>query len=300
MEESGYVEVANIGVTHAPVKILHLIVDDKFFDFVFRAFQEVEGVENRYVALVGAHVQHFKHISGIPLWRVVGAEYADSPRVTEDMDWCDVLIVHYWHTAAANVVAKASDSVIVVWSGWGGDYYDLLPGGEAKLYGEKTKELLQRMRDTRKTLNILKEEILNNLRRIKGRLKSALSKSKSQVVTDRKFMLKRVDYFSAPIPDDYELLREALGHQFRAEYVQLNYGSVEKTFMSGGSDVFGSDILLGNSATATNNHLEIFNMLSSIDLGDRKVVVPLSYVRKNMVTKLRSAGVTCLAITLSL
>jgi len=39
----------------------------------------------------------------------------------------------------------------------------------------------------------------------------------------------------------------------------------------------GDDILLGNSATATNNHVEAISLLSSIELGDRKIVVPLSY-----------------------
>ena len=270
--------VAGYGcVSPATINILHLIIDDKFLEFVYRVFQEVEGVENRYVALVGADMQHFKHIGRIPLWRAGGAAYADTPQATEDLEWCDVLVVHWWHIAAANVVAKAPDSVIVVWSGWGGDYYDLLPGGDAKLYGEKTKELLQQMRDTRKTQNTPTENILNILRRIKAYLKRAFSKSISRVVTDRTFMINRVDYFSAPIQEDYELLKAALGNQFRAVYIQLNYGSVEESIAPGQRELYGNDILLGNSATATNNHLEALNMLSSIDVKDRKIIVPLSY-----------------------
>lgn len=263
--------VVDCGAARASMNILHLITDEKFLDFIFRMFQEVESVENRYVALVGKHTQHFNHIGRIPLWRVAGAEYANSPQATEDLEWCDVLIVHWWHTAAASVVAKAPDSVIVVWSGWGGDYYDLLPGGVGGLYGDKTKELIQQMNGTRK------ERIRSILRRMKKVLKNALGVSKSRAAADKNLLIKRIDYFSAPIPEDYELLRLALGQQFRAEYVQLNYGSVEETFMRSERGVSGNNILLGNSATETNNHLEIFNMLSSIDIGDRKVVVPLSY-----------------------
>lgn len=39
----------------------------------------------------------------------------------------------------------------------------------------------------------------------------------------------------------------------------------------------GSDILLGNSASATNNHLEAFDLLRRFNLGDKKIVAPLSY-----------------------
>ena len=39
----------------------------------------------------------------------------------------------------------------------------------------------------------------------------------------------------------------------------------------------GNNILLGNSATASNNHLELFDVIKKIDCGDRDIIVPLSY-----------------------
>jgi dTDP-N-acetylfucosamine:lipid II N-acetylfucosaminyltransferase len=255
------------------MNILHLIIDDKFFDFIFKTFQTVEEVNNKYVAIVGEGVTDFKHLSVVPLWRSVSVEYANTPAFMEDMEWCDVLIVHWWHPAAvASVVANVPESVIVVWSGWGGDYYDLLPAGGSGLYGESTKELLQQIQVATRS-----KWLRNSFHQMKAVLKGVLAKPKSQRLPDKNILIKRIDYFSAPIPDDYELLKASLGERFRAEYVQLNYGSVEETFMPGKREVSGSDILLGNSATATNNHLEILNMLSSIDIGDRKVIVPLSY-----------------------
>src|ERR1035437_561342 len=264
------------GGAYASINILHLIIDHQFFDFIYKDFQEVEGVENRYVALVGTRVQHFNHIGHIPLWRIAGAEYVNSPQVTEDLEWCDVLLVHWWHSAAASVVAKAPDSVIVVWSGWGGDYYDLLSGEEASLYGDKTKQLLQQMQ-LQQTVAAHKKWIHNSLHRIKKIVKCTLGRAKDRDSVDKNLLINRFDYFSAPIPDDYRLLKRALGTKFRAKYIQLNYGSVEEEFMPGQCDISGNDILLGNSATGTNNHLEIINLLSSIDIEDRKVIVPLSY-----------------------
>jgi len=89
--------------------------------------------------------------------------------------------------------------------------------------------------------------------------------------------LKRVDYFSSPIEEDYHLLKWAHGRRFGAKYAQLNYGSVEKTFLTGPDRPLGEDILVGNSATPTNNHLEAFELLATLGVGNRKVFVPLNY-----------------------
>lgn len=257
------------------MKILHIIIDEKFLEFAYRVFQAAAGAENRYVALSASKAAPLKHISGIPLWRVAGSDYAYTQAAREDLAWCDVLIVHWWHDGAANVVAKAPASVIVVWSGWGGDYYDLLPGNEDNLYGESTKRLLRQMHADSSRVR---------MRNIPRQIRKALSKTwnglKGRAQPDKISLIKRVDYFSAPVPDDYELMKAALGDPFRAQYVQLNYGSVEETFTPGLSEISGNNILLGNSATPTNNHLEILNVLATLDLGDRKVIAPLSYSSK--------------------
>ncbi|HVE13967.1 MAG TPA: TDP-N-acetylfucosamine:lipid II N-acetylfucosaminyltransferase, partial [Elusimicrobiota bacterium] len=87
---------------------------------------------------------------------------------------------------------------------------------------------------------------------------------------------RRVDFFSSPIPGDYDRLRERLP-QLRARYTQLNYGSVEATIDVGPKSITGSNILVGNSADWANNHAEAFLSLRGVDLGSGKLVVPLSY-----------------------
>ena len=39
----------------------------------------------------------------------------------------------------------------------------------------------------------------------------------------------------------------------------------------------GNNILIGNSRSYANNHLEIFSILSKFNIANRKVIVPLSY-----------------------
>jgi dTDP-N-acetylfucosamine:lipid II N-acetylfucosaminyltransferase len=89
--------------------------------------------------------------------------------------------------------------------------------------------------------------------------------------------IRRTDFFSSPFPEDFDLLRAYFKEDFHPTYTRVFYGSVERTYVPGAERVYGRNILVGNSATATNNHLEVFAILAGMDLGHRKIVVPLSY-----------------------
>ncbi len=57
------------------------------------------------------------------------------------------------------------------------------------------------------------------------------------------------------------------------------------------STVTGTDIMIGNSASATNNHEYVFELLSRLDTHGRRIVVPLSYSgKKGYVETVASKG----------
>lgn len=57
------------------------------------------------------------------------------------------------------------------------------------------------------------------------------------------------------------------------------------------STVCGNGIMIGNSASGTNNHEYVMRILSKLDIGSRRVVVPLSYSgRKGYVDSVVKAG----------
>lgn len=58
-----------------------------------------------------------------------------------------------------------------------------------------------------------------------------------------------------------------------------------------GSRVNGRNIMIGHSASVTNNHEQLMGLLSRLDVGQRKVIMPLSYAgKKHYVAAVLAAG----------
>lgn len=245
------------------MRILHLAPDEKFIPFAFRLFNELPDVENRLVIRSLGRDRMLRHTSSLAAWRIVSRDYFVSSAMTEDLRWCDCLIVHYLEPLGAAMMLRAPAGVVKVWSAWGADYHQLIPESGRPMLGPQTRSIVAKLR-----------------RASTGRwLRSLFACARNQLIG---FPLMRaaalgVDLYSAPIEEEFEDLRSALGPRFRARFAQLNYGDVESIFSEGASSPSGEDILVGNSAAATNNHAEAFSTLARLDLGDRRIVVPLSY-----------------------
>jgi hypothetical protein len=81
------------------------------------------------------------------------------------------------------------------------------------------------------------------------------------------------------MPGDYYLLKDR--YPIAAKLWHLNYVNpalvdCKEQFVS------GSNILLGNSASYSNNHIEAIDNLANIDLQGRRVIIPLSYGDNNV------------------
>lgn len=250
------------------VNILHLVGDEKFILFFDRVFASLPSIHNRYL-LHGDPNRGLKHIVGLDVWRRFNKRYYLSGDIDEDLAWADCLVIHYLDGPGACMLLRAPSRVITVWSGWGADYYYLLPGGEAQLYGAQTAGMMKRLCFPR---NLGPGRFGAAARALAFTTMDGLTR-----LLIKHMALKRVDYFSSPIAEDYHSLKRALGRRFGAKYAQLNYGSVEKTLMAGPDLPLGMDILVGNSATPTNNHVEAFELLATLGVGNRRVFVPMNY-----------------------
>jgi hypothetical protein len=95
-------------------------------------------------------------------------------------------------------------------------------------------------------------------------------------IKDYKEILKKINYFAPVLYEDYVLLKKQI-NDFRPKYLDWNYGSLENDFIKEDLEIKGNNILIGNSSSFENNHIEVIDYLSELDLDSRKIICPLSY-----------------------
>lgn len=235
--------------------IVHVVSTPSFMAFVSGAFEEVAPGRSVFVG-VDVPVERLR-LSGTVVGETVQRDDAGRDRLRELLATSRIAVFHnVTDRFVASALAEAPDSALRVWSGWGGDYY----GGDldalAGLVGSRTRRLVRRLRPRDYWLERLLE-----LRHLAPILRAAA---------------RSADIFSAPIPEDLAVFTRRF-RSFQGRYSQLNYGSIEDTFAVGPDAVVGNDILLGNSATPENNHLEVLELLARQDLGAARVHAPLAY-----------------------
>lgn len=247
--------------------IYHLVVDDKFIDMALREFEAVAKGQNQ--AIILGEPRELKYVKNT---HVVFMDAARLKQAFRSGD-CQAVIFHTLHERSLPLLAAVPEGKPTFWLGWGFDYYGRLlsaayPNG---LLLPRTAALRDKLRKEGLSFQKLPTKVVNRLRRL-------LTKLLGRSVAFSPSSLNRLDYFIPIIEPEYTLA-SSLNPWFRTEYVCWNYGTVEDD-MSNGTMLTspGRDILIGNSASFENNHLELFELLAEhFDLEDRKLVTPLSY-----------------------
>ena len=241
------------------VKILHVVGDDKFIDIGIRRFEAVFPEGNEYICITNK--KNLEIIKSNKV-QVVSRNVVFSIDFWKYLRSFKAVIFHSFTGYILYCIAlMASKDTNLLWIGWGYDYYPIITGGKG-LLKEKTLLIYNRLHKAER-----KSFFAN--------VKSAIRKIVELLV--KKPALRRINYFAPVIYEDYELVREK-APWMKAEFLPWNYTSTESPFDD--LRVTGNDILIGNSATHTNNHIEVFQLLSGFDLTGRKIYCPLSYGNK--------------------
>jgi len=235
--------------------VIHLARDEKFIDMAIRSFERNRCKNELYV--YGDHVCKFirSDIHGriSPFDSIFG-------RLAKKLEHADLVVIHSLNEQWVNVILKLPLNVPILWLGWGGDYYHYIyPSGEYLLLN-KTKKIPSPKRIS-----------------VKGVIKFILLKL--FVHKNIYHAINRIDYFAPVLFNEYCMVKNTLKTNCFPKQVIWNYGNIEDDLLKGNlnESVNNNNILVGNSATATNNHIEAFNLLKKFDLKSRLIICPLSY-----------------------
>ena len=227
------------------VKLLSLTPERAQHDFFFCPYWKIDC---HYLWKVS-----FRYIKAKESIRLVAKN--DILKILEDGKY-DAVILHSLDSMPYDIIAELPSKIKVLWFAWGYDLY-----GENKVVQIEQYKSLTRAAMRADSIAL----------KIKKCLKKMLDLEQDEEYASA---VNRVDFFSGCLPAEYDLCTEC--SFFHARQVDFRYQGPNE-FVKNQDFTKGNNILIGNSANPTGNHLDILPFFDEIDVGDRKVVVPLSY-----------------------
>ena len=251
------------------IKIAHFIHDEKFPDAAYKLFEEVAPDCSDYY--IASRSQKLKYIKNIPIKFINRFSFKSKRFIKKLENEYDFVMLHALTAFNIQLVAHAASSKIkFVWIGMGYDYYDLIYENEEDLLLQDTQKIFHELRGEQNDTKLLQK--------IKDLAKKAIYKN-----ITKEEVISRIDYFSPVLSNEYEMVKTKLqekGIKKFPDYVYWNYGVSAHTLDDNNAPTVNQDqkgILLGNSASFTNNHMEMLDFLKENSSRFSQIVCPMSY-----------------------
>lgn len=236
------------------LKILNIVPDEKFIDNQVNLYELIERSDVRNDFVCVSKCQTLTYVKNDRVKIIKKSEVIDYIK----KGYTDVLL-HSLYSIPIKYIPSIPNNVRVLWVSWGYDVYSnpvIKPLITIDLYGKITKEKLP----SKSFLSICKSIIQYY------RVKRAVS---------------RVDLYSGIIDAEYDMM--CRNSFFKAKKFSYSYGRKDSYISEDCIDMdieLGENVLLGNSADPSNNHIEAINYLvDKMKMNQRKIVLPLSYPR---------------------
>jgi dTDP-N-acetylfucosamine:lipid II N-acetylfucosaminyltransferase len=246
-------------------RILHITTDNKFFPFALQTFESVYPGQNTvwlYAKRYNGQVSKNQCDENFSLIDII------KPSFLNKLANYELVVIHGMHLFKLPIIALAPKEVKFAWLGWGFDYYRYIYINEDDLLLNKSLELKNCC--YKKSL----KDYLNPIDAFKKIVKILI------INFFQKKALLRINSVSMVLPNEYGLLEKSKLISKWPNYVPWSYGSLEESLVKNfiNHRVHGTAVLVGNSASYTNNHIEVFDLLKNIpESKSKKIIAPLSY-----------------------
>lgn len=231
--------------------IVHLFEDQKFVDITIKNFESVSRERNKYI--VFSNNKNLKHISSKDVLVLPNSSYKiDFNLIFDD---CQLVIIHFLTPLKLYLLKNKPPHIKVMWSVWGSDAYDHF----------KHQNIFESL-----SKNISQNTLLQFSKKFWVYTFYHFLRYRVCPISKELVHLKSINYISTVLPDEFQLIKKEFN--LEGEYIDFNYGLDN---LNSFQDVkLGESVLVGNSATVSNNHLDIFEI---IKYTNKHIVVPLNY-----------------------
>jgi dTDP-N-acetylfucosamine:lipid II N-acetylfucosaminyltransferase len=255
-------------------RILHIAIDDKFIESANWQFEQIFPGSNKFYIIIYNSDSPLKFVKMHSNYELLIANDKSLDKVLNEIINYDLVVFHGLDDFRCEIVLRSKQKLKILWSFWGYEVYNYHKYFFNSIYGSETKRnfIVKKPQTLKKSLFEFYtgiEKAYKNIRRFKA--------------------ISRIGYFGFPYIEEYTLLTGL--KLLNSNYIRFTYYPLEFIFNDHENKyISGENILLGNSATLSNNHIEIFETLNKLDLNGKKVMVPLSYGDNNYRDKILSYG----------
>lgn len=249
--------------------LMHLVPGDpKFVGYIVNYFQSVAPERNRFIVL-GDPSTEYEHL---PELHFSGSDHTNA---THLLSGASAVITHGMYGSQVDLINRLPPHTPVAWLIFGAEYHHTLPEFTRNLFYPSTRSLMSKLTRSRQRISRDQRQLPFHPLRWARRAARPL-KSRRRASSVRKGM-RRANIIGICIPEEYQLVRDKL--DLHGEWSWFSYYNIEDTVGTPLLDatVNGEDVLLGNSSSPSNNHLEAFRLLSRHRSEFGRVIVPLSY-----------------------
>lgn len=259
-------------------RILHIGTDEKFLNAVEFTYEKAFPGKNLIYITLSDKGMPLKHIKISDNFIFGDFSIQSKHEIVEMSDDFDYVILHGLDKFKSEIFFSSNTKEKFVLSIWGAEIYNNPYVLGIDLYGEKT-------------LNKFINRYIFNLKKVLRPLYYKLFHGSLDNFNLQLKVIKEISLIAGQPPEDFLFLQERNLANNKAKYFFYSYYPFEYIFKNNEELVSdGTNILLGNSASSTNNHLEIIEILAKLDLGNSKIFTPLSYGDENYANEITKIG----------
>lgn len=245
--------------------IVHIATDEKFIDSAYDIYEKAFPGMNCFLILHGQDDNNFKYLKKLDKYIIVKTNSDYFVTIEQFCKDAKVMVFHgmtYYQAILVDKLHKHSKKY--VWSMFGAEVYSNNLIFKKESVGPKT----------------YKNFVFSYKKCIKNILRPAhylLFKGKETPNKVVKKSLIKMDYAAILYQEEFHKFKDLGVIKDTVKHLIFTYYPLNLVIKKNDDFVKKSNLLLGNSASYTNNHIEAFEILEKFNSKDLQIIVPLSY-----------------------
>lgn len=258
--------------TARKIRVLHVVRDDKFIDGQLSAFEQDGRFDNRAAIITNSPDYKFQLVKNTERIKILYTK----KMVIEELhgDEYDVIYFYSIPLSYYRLFHYIPKNKIVIWWTWGYDIYEVGDIIKLPLYKPLTRQYISSNQSPFEKLKYLLKKIPL----------FPLIKYGS-----RKIFIERINYFQPVIHTEFVMMQGVECFKAKEFYSPVNLKLCDEALPI---PSHGNNIIVGHSATTTNNHLDVWEAIKNVIPEKSTIYIPISYGSKDYANYLETTIVS--------